>query len=429
MALNGKVVLVTGAARGMGRAYVRGFLARWRTRGSNRSRVGARAAFRATTRTFAASSRREPDALVEVMDISIDSHVTRVFDATIQRFGTVDVIVNNAGLRQRDLYPPHGSVTTLETEVGDWQAMFDTHVFGTFRVIKRFAQPMLAAAAREHRVRRPPTGSTAGARKAARCRISPPRRAMVTMALYLAHELSDRNIAVNVLLPGHTRSTGSDEQEAERARMREQHGRASRRLTVAAGAEARRAAGAAPRRARRERRDWPGTQSIRVERGARRGRTGKLRLRRGRGSRLSRAPRANKSPPTLWKLFAAFLEMTLSGFGGVLAWAHRTLVERRGWLGEREFAALLGLCQVLPGGNIINVAVFVGDRFHGTARAWSSRSRACCSRRSCWCCVVGNIVTNPAVARFTEPALRGAAPVVAGMVLATGLKMARPYRS
>ena len=39
--------------------------------------------------------------------------------------------------------------------------------------------------------------------------------------------------------------------------------------------------------------------------------------------------------PTLWQLFAAFLEMTLSGFGGVMAWAHRTLVERRGWLGER----------------------------------------------------------------------------------------------
>jgi NAD(P)-dependent dehydrogenase (short-subunit alcohol dehydrogenase family) len=57
---------------------------------------------------------------------------------------------------------------------------------------------------------------------------------LVTMALYLAFELKDQNIAVNVLLPGHTRSTGSDEQEAERARMRSRLGQApaaTRRLT------------------------------------------------------------------------------------------------------------------------------------------------------------------------------------------------------
>jgi NAD(P)-dependent dehydrogenase (short-subunit alcohol dehydrogenase family) len=47
---------------------------------------------------------------------------------------------------------------------------------------------------------------------------------MVTMALYLAHELREANIAVNVLLPGHTRSTGSDEQEKERAVMRARMG-------------------------------------------------------------------------------------------------------------------------------------------------------------------------------------------------------------
>ncbi len=132
--------------------------------------------------------------------------------------------------------------------------------------------------------------------------------------------------------------------------------------------------------------------------------------------------------PTLWELFTAFLEMTLSGFGGVLAWAHRTLVERRGWLSEREFAALLGLCQVLPGGNIINVGVFVGDRFHGL------RGVAVCLAGLLVApfvlvLVVGGLVTNPAVERFSEPALRGAAPVVAGMVLAAGLKMSRPFRT
>jgi chromate transporter len=135
-----------------------------------------------------------------------------------------------------------------------------------------------------------------------------------------------------------------------------------------------------------------------------------------------------QSRPTLWELFQAFLEMTLSGFGGVLAWAHRTLVERRGWLSEREFAALLGLCQVLPGGNIINVGVFVGDRFHGLRGVFICLV-ALLLAPFCLVLLVGVLVTNPSVARYSEPALRGAAPIVAGMVLAAGFKMSRPFRS
>jgi chromate transporter len=44
-------------------------------------------------------------------------------------------------------------------------------------------------------------------------------------------------------------------------------------------------------------------------------------------------------------------------------------VEKRGWLGEREFAEALSLCQFLPGPNIVNMGVIVGSRFHGVAGA------------------------------------------------------------
>src|SRR4051812_50177220 len=72
---------------------------------------------------------------------------------------------------------------------------------------------------------------------------------------------------------------------------------------------------------------------------------------------------------TLAALFLAFVEIALSSFGGALAWARRVLVERRGWLGAREFGEMLGLCQALPGPNVVNLSIFLGTRYHGLAGA------------------------------------------------------------
>jgi 3-oxoacyl-[acyl-carrier protein] reductase len=218
MTLAGKVVLVTGAARGMGRAYVRGFLEQG-ARVVAVDRSWAPSGVSGDDEDFLWEIADRPDVLAETMDISIDSHVKRVYNAAMERFGTIDVIVNNAGLRQRDLYPPHGSVATLETEVGDWQAMFDTHVFGTFRVIKSFVQPMLRQGSGSI-VCVASDGYTGWRPQSREMPYQAAKAGMVTMALYLAFELRSSGLVVNVLLPGHTRSTGSDEQEFARASMR-----------------------------------------------------------------------------------------------------------------------------------------------------------------------------------------------------------------
>ena len=69
----------------------------------------------------------------------------------------------------------------------------------------------------------------------------------------------------------------------------------------------------------------------------------------------------------LLALASAFLKMGLYGFGGVLPFARRVLVEERGYLSEREFAEILGLCQALPGPNIVNASIVIGERFGGFA--------------------------------------------------------------
>lgn len=74
--------------------------------------------------------------------------------------------------------------------------------------------------------------------------------------------------------------------------------------------------------------------------------------------------------PTRRQLFVGFFSIGLSGFGGVLPLAHRMLVQQRRWLSEEEFTELLGLGQILPGPNIVNMAIAIGARFHGVAGAW-----------------------------------------------------------
>jgi chromate transporter len=65
------------------------------------------------------------------------------------------------------------------------------------------------------------------------------------------------------------------------------------------------------------------------------------------------------------ELFFGFLRVGLSGFGGVMPFARRMLVEERRWLDEREFVELLSLSQFLPGPNIVNMSIVIGNRLCG----------------------------------------------------------------
>ncbi|KKB61836.1 chromate transporter [Robbsia andropogonis] len=76
--------------------------------------------------------------------------------------------------------------------------------------------------------------------------------------------------------------------------------------------------------------------------------------------------------PTTRELFLGFLGLGLTSFGGALPLVRRTVVEQRRWLSASEFTELLGLCQFLPGGNVINLSVALGMRFRGLRGALAS---------------------------------------------------------
>ena len=74
-------------------------------------------------------------------------------------------------------------------------------------------------------------------------------------------------------------------------------------------------------------------------------------------------------PPGVIALFLAFAKMSLAGFGGVLAFARRGIVEEHRWMTADEFNETFALCHFLPGPNIVNLSVVFGARFGGVPGA------------------------------------------------------------
>ena len=65
------------------------------------------------------------------------------------------------------------------------------------------------------------------------------------------------------------------------------------------------------------------------------------------------------------ELCIGFLLIGMLGFGGLAASGFYVIVERNKWLTRKEYVELFGICSVLPGGNILNMSIMLGDRFRG----------------------------------------------------------------
>jgi NAD(P)-dependent dehydrogenase (short-subunit alcohol dehydrogenase family) len=112
--LTGRVAVITGAARGIGRALTEGFLDEGATVVAvDRSWDGVE-----ELRDEWQSSR---SVMATTFDITDRAQVESVAADVVERFGTVDVLVNNVGLRMRDLYPQTWRVTVLDSTDADWR--------------------------------------------------------------------------------------------------------------------------------------------------------------------------------------------------------------------------------------------------------------------------------------------------------------------
>ncbi len=132
-------------------------------------------------------------------------------------------------------------------------------------------------------------------------------------------------------------------------------------------------------------------------------------------------------PESLSDLFLTFTKLALHGFGGVLPWAQRTIVEQKRWLSREEFVELLAFSQLLPGPNVINLSIIVGDRYFG----WRGAVVGCLGMLTVPAfVVVGMFVFYAQWANhpLVQQAMAGMSAVAGGLILATAIKLAMALR-
>ena len=138
--------------------------------------------------------------------------------------------------------------------------------------------------------------------------------------------------------------------------------------------------------------------------------------------RFDELPGAPPRPATPTAFFWACNSLALQGFGGVLAVAQREIVERRRWLTREQFVEMLSISQILPGPNIVNLALALGYRYFGLRGAFAGMAGLLCVPLLIVLSLAG-LYSRFAHEPLLAAALRGMGAVAAGLLLATAAKL------
>jgi len=130
----------------------------------------------------------------------------------------------------------------------------------------------------------------------------------------------------------------------------------------------------------------------------------------------------------LHKVFAAFLKASLCSFGGGLVRARRVVVEQTAWMDEQEFAETLTLCQLMPGPNILGVAVCAGAKLRGTIAAITAVAGFILVPWTVGLSL-GALVLQNAHVVVVRNILGGLSAAAAGLLIATGIRRLPPHRA
>ena len=129
-----------------------------------------------------------------------------------------------------------------------------------------------------------------------------------------------------------------------------------------------------------------------------------------------------RRPASCGALFLAFTRLALQGFGGVLAIVQRELVERRRWLTREEFVEDWAVAQVLPGPNVVNLSLMLGDRFFGLRGALVAMA-GILTFPLLGVLLLATLYASVQTLPVAQGALRGMGAVAAGLITATGIKL------
>ena len=127
-------------------------------------------------------------------------------------------------------------------------------------------------------------------------------------------------------------------------------------------------------------------------------------------------------PKSLTDLFLSFTLLALQGFGGVLAVVQRELVEKKRWMTREQFIEDWAVAQIMPGPNVVNLAMMIGGRHFGLPGALAALMGMLCAPLVIvllLATLYGSVADNATA----QNALRGMGAVAAGLIAATGIKL------
>ncbi|MBA4194192.1 MAG: chromate transporter [Comamonadaceae bacterium] len=136
---------------------------------------------------------------------------------------------------------------------------------------------------------------------------------------------------------------------------------------------------------------------------------------------MSAEPSA-QGPGSCRELFLAFTWLALQGFGGVLAVVQRELVDRRRWLTREQFVDDWAMAQLMPGPNVVNLSMTIGDRHFGPRGALAALAGMLAAPLLV-VLLVAILWSQVAAHPLAQGALRGMGAVSAGLVMGAGLRL------